>query len=340
MIVEASLASISSILAPAGICHNTLKLAVAPKLLEMDFPVRVRGIFQNTASPVSCGVMLEPTTRIQTTAGPVIAVYDSGGIGPSLVLVHAAGLCGAVLQPLAAHLSGHFSCVLIDERAHGESTAPSDGDFGWYGFAQDILEVVDTLGLKRPLGFGHSAGGASLLLAEERRGGTFSALYCYEPVVFPSEEPMPPGLEGNHLARRTLRRRSSFKSYDEAYRAVALKEPFSLFTEECLHLYVENGFRESSSSGIVLKCKREHESAIYAHGLAHDAFKNLPKVACPVVLACGSQDDYLGEDVQRMFEARLPDSRVEVFDGLGHFGPVQDPKRVADSIIRAFGPTN
>ncbi len=103
-----------------------------------------------------------------------------------------------------------------------------------------------------------------------------------------------------------------------------------------MRLYVENGFKEVSSGAIILKCSREHESAVYAHGMAHDAFKHLPSVSCPVVLACGSQDDYLGVDVQRTLESRLPDARVEVFDGLGHFGPVQEPKRVADSIIRAF----
>ncbi|MHB8262454.1 MAG: alpha/beta fold hydrolase [Acidimicrobiales bacterium] len=280
--------------------------------------------------------MLEPITRVQTASGPVIAVYDAGGTGPPLVLAHATGLCGAVLQPLTVRLSGYFSCVLIDERAHGESTPPPDGDFGWYGFAQDILDVIEKLALQHPFGFGHSSGGASMLLAEEHCAGTFSGLYCYEPVIFPSEEPMLPGLEGNRLAQGALRRRSKFGSYDEAYRNFVTKEPFSLFTEECLHLYVENGFREVPSGAVVLKCNRGHESAVYAHGLAHDAFKRLPSVSCPVVLACGSQDDYLGVDVQRTFESRLPNARVEVFDGLGHFGPVQDPERVADSIIRAF----
>jgi pimeloyl-ACP methyl ester carboxylesterase len=33
---------------------------------------------------------------------------------------------------------------------------------------------------------------------------------------------------------------------------------------------------------------------------------------------------------------RLPQARLEELPGLGHFGPLQDPAAVAESIIRAF----
>ncbi|MCL4443912.1 MAG: alpha/beta hydrolase [Actinobacteria bacterium] len=280
--------------------------------------------------------MLIPDSYIKTSTGPTIALYDLGGSGPPLILAHATGLCGAVLSPIASHLRDHFSCMLIDERAHGNSTSPPDSNFDWHLFARDILDVIDHLGLSLPYGFGHSCGGASLLLAEEARPHTFAALYCYEPVIFPSDDPMPPTKEGNHLAQGALRRRTKFPSYKDSYDNFTSKEPFNKFTDECLHLYIDNGFQQMPDGSVELKCKRHDESAIYSLGMSHDAYRYLSRVSCPVTLACGSEDLFLGVDVQSIFLERLADAKLEVFDGLGHFGPVQDPERVAKSILHAF----
>src|SRR5579872_6944966 len=113
--------------------------------------------------------LVHETSRARTADGVGIACYDLGGSGPVLLLAHATGFCAAVLAPLAARLADRFHCIAFDERAHGLSDRPADEDFGWYGFAADVLAVVDHLGLEQPLGFGHSCGGAALLLAEETR---------------------------------------------------------------------------------------------------------------------------------------------------------------------------
>ena len=39
--------------------------------------------------------------------------------------------------------------------------------------------------------FGHSAGGLAATLAEQRRPGTFSAMYLYEPVTFSQGRQIP-----------------------------------------------------------------------------------------------------------------------------------------------------
>ena len=77
-------------------------------------------------------------------------------------------------------------------------------------FADDVLAVVDALGLDGCVAAGHSKGGASLLLAEERRPGTFAALWCFEPIVFPGGGPGPDG--ENPMAAGARRRRSTFPS--------------------------------------------------------------------------------------------------------------------------------
>ena len=77
-----------------------------------------------------------------------------------------------------------------DLRAHGASTAPAM--FGWDGFVDDVLDAAARLGLHRPVAFGHSLGATAILGAEAANPGTFSHIFCYEPIVFSPALPEPP----------------------------------------------------------------------------------------------------------------------------------------------------
>ncbi len=268
--------------------------------------------------------------------GTSIATYDLGGTGPDLLLVHATGFCAAVLEPLAAALAPSFHCTALDLRFHGRS-GRSPRDHRWDRFGEDVLAVVDQLGLEHPYGFGHSCGGASLLLAEEERPGTFAGLFCFEPVVF-AGPPEPPVTVGNPLAEGALRRRETFPSAEHAFANFAGKPPFGTLDETVLRRYVEAGFEvvpaDEGGDGatIRLRCRREDESGVYAHGHSHAAFVHLDRVACAVALACGAATDAFGPDALAADAARLPSATVDVVAGLGHFGPLEQPGRVASLV--------
>ena len=284
---------------------------------------------------------------IHTSDGLPLAVHDFGGDGPDLLLAHATGLHGMVWAPVVAHLTDGFRCVSFDERGHGDSGRPGDGDFHWSGFAADVLAVVDALGLERPYGVGHSCGGAALLLAEEDRPGAFSALWCYEPVVLAGDASAvgpPPGsdpAEGNHLAAGARRRRQSFPSRAEAYRNFAAKAPFDRVAPAALQAYVDHGFSEQADGTVQLKCRPDDEAETYVHSRTHDAYARLGRVGCPVTLVWGeATDSPFGAANLRALAARLAAGGVEAAAGLGHFGPLEDPSAVARSIRAAFGPSS
>jgi pimeloyl-ACP methyl ester carboxylesterase len=276
--------------------------------------------------------------RVTTPDGVGISYYDFGGNGPPLLLAHATGFCGPVLAPLAAHLGSSFHCIALDERAHGASDPPPHENFDWHGFATDVLTVVDHLGLERPFGFGHSCGGAALLLAEEARPGTFAALYCFEPVVYPGDEPLAPIIEGNPLAAGALRRREVFGSRREAIANFAGKAPYDRLDGVVLTAYVDNGFASVDGNGIRLRCRREHEAMVYSHAFSHDAFAHFGEVRCPVTLACGADTDGFGPDLLSAFAQRLVAPTTVVLPGLGHFGPLEDPGAVAASVLGSLVP--
>ncbi len=268
---------------------------------------------------------------VATADGLEIAVYDLGGSGPPLVLVHPTGFCGAVLGPLAAELTGDFRCVLIDLRAHGRSSRPPDGDLRWSGFATDVLAVVDGLGLEGPVGFGHSCGGAALMLAEERRPGTFDRLYLFEPIVLPAG-----GGQTNPLAEGARRRRSRFASRDEALANFSSKAPLNVLRSDVLAAYVDNGFAPDADGGLRLRCTPEDEAETFVQSLTHDAYSHMSTVACPVTLACGEDTDAIDAKYLRHCARRLDDATTLVLDAMGHFGPIQDPPRVGGTVLEAL----
>ena len=273
---------------------------------------------------------------IRTPAGAEIAWHDLGGSGEPVLLSHATGFHAHVWLPVAQHLAAAgFHCYGFDERGHGDSPTPADGDFSWNHMAGDLLGVIDAIGLDQPFGVGHSAGGALLLLAEEADPGRFRSLYVYEPVVFPIEPPPGPNPE-NPLAVGALRRRETFPSRDAAYENYASKPPFSGLAPAALRAYVDYGFDDLPDGTVRLKCRGADESMVYTMAGAHDAYVHLDRVRCPVTVACGELTDALGAETVTLLAHRLGHGRTEVIPDAGHFAPLEQPDETAARIVAAF----
>ncbi|MDQ3680793.1 MAG: alpha/beta hydrolase [Actinomycetota bacterium] len=270
---------------------------------------------------------------VTTSDGVEIATHELGDRGAPLVMAHAAGLHGLVFAPLARHLAGDVRCVSFDGRGHGDSPLPPGRDLDWYGLARDVLAVVEGLALERPFGFGHSSGSTVMLMAEQARPGTFAAIYCYEPVIVPSDPPLGRD-DGSWLAAQARRRRTTFSSREEARRHYSSKPPWDALDPEALRAYVDHGFEDAGDAGMRLKCRPEDEATVYEMATAHDAYARLPEVMCPVTVACGALTEACPPARAGSHAHRLPGGRSEVLAEVGHLGPLEQPERVATSIRR------
>jgi pimeloyl-ACP methyl ester carboxylesterase len=264
----------------------------------------------------------------------VLAVHEWGGSGAPVLLAHATGFHGRVWAPVAERLVAAGRRVWsFDFRGHGDSD-PAES-YEWRGFADDALAVTAQLGLAGDpdlVACGHSKGGAALLLGESFAPGTFARIWTYEPIVFPIDSLTAP-TANNHLSEGARRRRNEWSSPDEAYDVYASKPPLEVMTPESLGAYVDYGFRDRGDGVFELKCRPEVEAATYAMATVNGVWDVLPDVAPPVVIACGEMSHSVGPDDAARIAERLPNARVEVFAGLGHFGPQQDPDTIAASIV-------
>jgi pimeloyl-ACP methyl ester carboxylesterase len=278
-----------------------------------------------------------PGTPVASTDGVTVVVHDLGGDGPLLLLAHATGFHGRVWGPCAEHLPD-FHAFAPDLRGHGDSVVPDGTTFEWSGFADDVLAVVDELGGDQLVAAGHSKGGAALLLAEQRRPGTFRSLYLFEPIVFPPFDGQVAGDGPNPLAEGALRRRPVFDSFDAAYDNYAAKPPFAALDPAALRAYVDFGFMPQTDGSVRLKCRPEVESAVYSMGSRHDGWDHLGEVTCPVTVAVGAEIPMSPATFGAPIVDRLPHGRLERHPDLGHFGPLDAPGTIATCIRAALTP--
>ncbi|HUW02964.1 MAG TPA: alpha/beta fold hydrolase [Acidimicrobiales bacterium] len=270
---------------------------------------------------------------IDSTQGARVALHELGGDGPLLLIAHATGFHARAYLPLAAELSDTYRVVGGDFRGHGDATSPTDGDFTWTGFGDDVMAFIDHLAPDRPIvAFGHSKGGAALVIAELARPGTFSDLYLYEPIIFPPFEGARPE---NPLAASARRRRETFDSFDAAITNFASKPPLSVFAPEALDAYVRFGFEPLDDNGVRIKCRGEDEASTYDMSTTSGAFERLGELALRVTIAA-SGDGGGPATFAPTIADRIDGATLVRLDDLDHFGPFADPARIAAAVRVAF----
>jgi pimeloyl-ACP methyl ester carboxylesterase len=283
--------------------------------------------------------VLQPRSHAFDANGIRLVVHDWGGDGSPVLLAHPTGFHGRIWAPIAERLVGRGHRVhSFDFRGHGDSEAPdpSDESYSWSGFADDALAVTRHLGLESVadlLACGHSKGGASLVLGEQRARGTYPRIWTYEPIMFPGNAAPVPN-EEFPLSRAARKRRNEWASVEEAYEAYASKPPFEVMQPDALRAYVEYGLRDRGDGVFELKCRPEVEARVYAMGPMHGAYERLHDVEPPVLVVCGESSRDISPEFGGRIADRMPRGALEVMAGCGHFGPQQDADATVASMVR------
>ncbi len=272
--------------------------------------------------------------------GVELAIHDLGGVGPLLILGHATGYCGSAWEPVAVDLREHFRIVAPDCRAHGSSGRPSADRFSWQALGTDVLAIIDELGLSAPVfGAGHSAGATGVALAEVERPGTFEALWCFEPVLFPPRAVHEDEAEetANPMAGAARKRRAQFADRDDARGHYERRAPFARFSQAALNAFLECGLVDDESGvGVRLACRPADEARFYEMGGFEETWLAVENLGCPVTFATGDQPGAFGTGHAELLAGRIPFGQAEVLSGLSHFGPLEAPSAVAASILDAL----
>jgi DNA-binding SARP family transcriptional activator len=124
-------------------------------------------------------------------------VVDWPGEEPPILAMHGSAGHAYGLTALGERLAPDVRFVAVDLRGHGFSDKPPTG-YGVEEHVEDVLQLIDALGLERPILLGHSIGGAIATFAADAAGDRVGWLERSDRMEL---APLPNGM----LRRRGLR---------------------------------------------------------------------------------------------------------------------------------------
>ncbi|MEO2196993.1 MAG: alpha/beta hydrolase [bacterium] len=118
-----------------------------------------------TAAMATVAMAQEPTHAVMTASDGVQIHYAELGSGTPVILIHGytANAEGKWFKPgIAQALAERHRVIAIDARGHGQSEKPHDSMKYGPQMADDVVELMDHLGIQRAHVHGYSMGGSIL----------------------------------------------------------------------------------------------------------------------------------------------------------------------------------
>lgn len=290
-----------------------------------------------------------PRHQMIPTERGTTSLYTWDGIpgAPTVLLLHATGFHARVWDAVVDALPTDYTILAPDLRGHGRSPhrAPEPR---WQAFADDIVSLLDHLGLKNAIGVGHSMGGYCLAYAAFDRLDAFRHLVLVDPVI---SEPRVYELEQaaspiDVTAHPVARRRNNWASWQEFMESLAPRSPFDLWRPRVLEDYCRNGLLpKSDGDGFELACPPLVEATIYINRRYANLQNRIPGIAAPATVLRARYEpfdplapiDFRRSPTWPNLAAHLPNGRDVYLPNLTHFIPMQEPELVAQQIRDAIG---
>jgi pimeloyl-ACP methyl ester carboxylesterase len=260
--------------------------------------------------------------------------YVDSGSGPVVLFIH--GILGSQRQweHLVDSMDDDHRVLLPDLFGHGESAKPL-GDYSLSAHAAAMRDLLDHLGIERVTLVGHSLGGGIAM--------QFSYLFPerVEHLVLVSSGGL--GREVNVMLRSaTLPGAAQVLSVIASPRVLTRVEALGRGASRL-------GWRPGADisaawRGFSALGDRESRRAFLATTRAvidlggqsisaHDHLDGSQPV--PTMIVWGSKDRMIPASHALSLEEALPDCRIEIFEGAGHFPHLEDPDRFA-RVLRDF----
>jgi pimeloyl-ACP methyl ester carboxylesterase len=201
--------------------------------------------------------------------------------------------------------------VALDLRGAGASSAPADG-YSVARYADDVVQVLDALGIDRAVVCGLSLGGYILFDLLRRHAGRIrAAVFCNTKATADSPEARRGRDEMAALAER------------EGVGAVAerllpqLLAPATVAAQPDVVTHVRDMIGRTPLPGLV--------GALRALRDRPDSTPMLGSIEVPVLAVAGADDKIAPVDVMRAMAAAIPGAQFAVIPAAGHLAPLEQP---------------
>jgi pimeloyl-ACP methyl ester carboxylesterase len=255
---------------------------------------------------------------------------DSGG--PVVVLLHGLASSSATWADAMPLLGRRAHVIAPDLLGHGRSAKPRSGDYSLGAYAAGLRDLLVALGLDRATIVGHSFGGGVAMQ------------FAYQ---FPEHTERMALVASGGLGQQVtpLLRAATLPGATTALRVLTALTPgwLARFTHRAARTFPSlagpdldgllsafTSFADGGARGAFLKTTR---GALDLSGQRIAGAERLYLLAdLPVLLVGGRRDPVIPVAHTIDAHALLPASRLEVFDGAGHFPHVDEPARFARAL--------
>lgn len=143
----------------------------------------------------------------------IICYERTGEQGTPVILIHGNREDHHIFDPLVERLSKYNVVYAMDTRGHGESATPKE--YHYQDMANDVINLIKGLDIKKPYLIGYSDGGIISLLVAMQASELLSGIVCCGANLSPA------GL--HHKDLREMKR--DYKKYNDPRILMMLQEP-------------------------------------------------------------------------------------------------------------------
>ncbi|WP_103503046.1 alpha/beta fold hydrolase [Streptomyces sp. SM14] len=242
--------------------------------------------------------------------------YQTAGDGPPLVLLAGQSNSHHWWDAVRADFETGHRTVTLDHRGTGDSDKP-DEPYSTEGFADDVIAVLDHLGIERADVYGTSMGGriAQWLAARHPSRVRRLVLGCTSP-------------GGTHGVERDGGVRASLALPSATAVRRALLE--LMYTPGWLAEH-PGPYGTLGDASMPAYARRRHLVA----SNQHDAWEVLPLIQAPTLVLHGTDDRFNPAANAALLAGRIPDARVELIEGARH-AYFEEFREVAGPLVLDF----
>ncbi len=237
--------------------------------------------------------------------------------GPTVLLLHGWGCDSSIFSFIESGMPADASVLTIDFPGHGKSGEPSQ-PWGVKEYAQQLLQLMDTLKIQRVRMIAHSFGG---------RIAIYLASHYPERV----EKMVITGGAGirKPISESQKKRQARYKRWNSFFNALKRFKPFTRIVERW-----QTALRRRYGSADYNRLN-ENMRKTFVKVISEDLLPFLNDIQAPTLLIWGSEDTETPLWMGQEMEKRIPDAGLVVFEGRSHFAFVEEWQRFL-MIVKEF----
>jgi 3-oxoadipate enol-lactonase len=243
--------------------------------------------------------------------GVSIAYRDTGS-GPAIVFIHGHPFNQSMWDPQVAALTWKYRVITFDLRGYGASDVPTAEATTLETMASDINALLDHLNIPKAVIAGLSMGGQIAMAFAEQYPHRLSGLILA--ATFPQADTEEAIKTRRATADRFLQQGSVLPGGEMIAKLIA---PASLKRDPDIAVKVFTMIAHTPPAGAA--------AALRGRALRKDYTQSLTRITVPTLIIVGTEDVYTNVETAKQIHQSIPNSHLEIFDGIGHLPNLEAP---------------